>query len=104
MITENQRIVYAQITEKTFQESVRQLAILRGWKGYHVWDPRHTPKGWPDCVLLRGCRIIVAELKTMTGKVSVAQQEWLDAWRTTGVVEVYVWRPCDMEAIERILE
>src|SRR3990167_179988 len=102
-LTENQRIVFSQVSEKQLQESVRQCAIRNGWKFFHpLWMQRSDP-GWPDCVMIRGARLVVAELKTMTGKVTPAQQEWLDAWRATGAAEVYVLRPCDLDAIQKTL-
>lgn len=75
-------------------------------------------KGWPDLILIRekDKRIIFAELKSETGKPSPEQERVLSIlrsldWHHTGVaplmdspaVEVYLWRPSDIEEIERIL-
>lgn len=78
-------------------------------------------EGFVDLVLVRGPELIFAELKTRTGKASSAQREWLDALgrvdeavqyvlrvaRDAGLeleleplVEVYLWRPADWDAIE----
>lgn len=86
------------LTEKQFQQRVLDLAALKGWKAYHTHDSRRSQPGWPDLVLIRGQRGIFAELKTDTGRVSAAQQEWLDAIAGTGA-EVAVWRPRDWPAV-----
>lgn len=44
-------------------------------------------------------RVIFAELKTRTGKLTPEQATWLSVLRQTGCVEVYEWRPADWEAI-----
>jgi hypothetical protein len=86
------------ITEKQFEAQVRQLARLCGWLCYHTWRSIHSPAGFPDLVLLRGQRLVFAELKTARGRLTAAQQQWLEALRQTPA-EVYVWRPDDWDAI-----
>jgi hypothetical protein len=92
------------ITEKQFEAQVRQLAHLYGWLCYHTWRSIHSPAGFPDLVLVRadgrpgGNRLIFAELKTVRGKLTAAQQQWLEALRQTAA-EVYVWRPDDWDSI-----
>jgi hypothetical protein len=86
------------ITEKQFEAQVRQLAHLYGWLCYHTWRSIHSPAGFPDLVLVRGSRLVFAELKTARGKLTAAQQQWLEALRQTAA-EVYVWRPDDWDAI-----
>jgi hypothetical protein len=73
-------------------------------------------------VLVRPPRLIFAELKTASGRVSAAQEEWLHnlsevgvAARTPGagsgygtptalpVPEVYLWRPDDLQDIANLL-
>ncbi len=89
-------------TEKVFQEQIRKAAIITGWKFYHTFNSFRSTEGFPDCVMIKIGRIIFAELKSETGKVSDAQQEWLDGLKATGV-EVYLWRPSDMDAAWEIL-
>jgi len=48
-------------------------------------------------------RVIFAELKSMRGALTEEQQEWIDTLKAAGQ-EVYVWRPSDIEEIERVLE
>lgn len=91
------------VTEKQFQAQVIQLAKVLRWKVQFHWRSFHSPAGWPDLTLVRADRIIHAELKTVKGKVSEAQQEWLDVLAATGKCEVYVWRPADFDVITDIL-
>ena len=60
-------------------------------------------KGFPDCVLARGNRLIFAELKSDKGKLSPEQDMWLKLL-SESKAEVYVWKPSDRETIEGILE
>jgi len=89
------------ITEKVFQEQVRKAAILTGWSCYHTWNSFRSTEGFPDCVLVhpKKGRLIFAELKSENGKVSEAQQQWLDDLSTLVPlgVEVYMLRPSDFD-------
>lgn len=89
------------ISEKEWQAQVVEVARTMGWKHYHPYLSIYSPKGWPDLALVRE-RFILAELKTQTGKVSSSQQEWLDALSAAGV-EVYVWRPSDLDEVVSVL-
>ena len=91
------------VSERDWQATVVQLAKLRGWRHYHTHDSRRSAPGFPDLVLVRGERVIFAELKTDTGRVSVAQREWLDALRLTPA-EVAIWRPRDWDDVQACLE
>jgi hypothetical protein len=97
------------ISEKDWQNRVEQLALFLGWKYYHAPDNRPVHgriqkivAGFPDCVLVKGNRLIFAELKKEVGVVSEAQQLWMDALEATGA-EVYVWRPSQMREVQQIL-
>ena len=112
------------LTEAQFMAQVTDLATLRGWLWYHARPARTlagwtTPgsgplaKGWPDLVLVRTTsqprRLIFAELKTDTGRVSPEQLDaglaFDDLRATDGLhgVEVYVWRPKFWDRIEATL-
>lgn len=96
------------ITEKAFQANVVRFATLSGWTVYHTYDSRRSAAGFPDLVMVRGSRLVFAELKTERGRVSVAQSIWLRALqvvmgKTGGIVSVYVWRPRDWGDIEDVL-
>lgn len=96
-------VMLGQITEREFQAEVLQLAALFGWRCYHPFDSRRSTRGWPDLALLRGDRLVFAELKSMAGKVRPEQQEWLDELALVPGVESYLWRPSDLDAIAEIL-
>jgi len=106
------------ISEKQFEQQVHDLARLYHWLYYHTWRSYHSPAGFPDCVLVRGNRLIFAELKAEAGKVSDKQQEWLDALGECGhkysdtqtggyplrtIPEVYLWRPSQIDEIVKTL-
>lgn len=90
------------VTEQAFQATVLELARLTGWRCYHTWASLRSPAGFPDLVMVRGERLVFAELKSARGKLSEAQSGWLEALRSTGA-EVYLWRPEDWSAIEDTL-
>ena len=88
--------------ESVLQTQVLALARLYGWRWYHTHDSRHSPPGFPDLVLVRGARVIFAELKTQRGRLTLDQRAWLEDLRAT-CAEVYVWRPADLPVIAAIL-
>lgn len=93
------------MTEKMLQGAVVNLAKLLGWRCYHTFLSIRSTPGFPDCCLVRGERLVFAELKSELGKVSQAQTEWLDALEQVPGVEVFVWWPTDWLSgrIEEIL-
>ncbi len=99
------------VTEKEWQQQVKDMAALMGFKrAYHTFDSRRSSSGFPDLVLVRD-RIVYVELKReLTGKRSIdrdrelkpAQREWLAALvKAKG--EVYVARPSDFDALAEVL-
>jgi hypothetical protein len=91
------------ITEEEFQSTVNSMARAFGWRYYHTYDSRMDNPGFPDLVLTRDGRIVFAELKIQKGRASEAQKGWLEALQENEQVEVYLWRPSDLDEIERIL-
>ena len=101
------------MTEAELQECVIDTAHLFGWKVAHFRAAmtKHgwrTPvaadgKGFPDCVLVRD-RVIFAELKSSTGRISPDQSEWMISLRAAGA-EYHLWAPDDWQsgAIEAVL-
>jgi hypothetical protein len=101
------------ITEAEFLGQVLALTRLCGWRTAH-FRPARTVAGWrtavagdgrgfPDLLLLRGERIIAAELKVPPNKLAAEQEEWLAAFRAAGV-PAFVWVPTDWAAIEAELQ
>jgi hypothetical protein len=84
--------------EKELQEAIVGCAGYLNWSVYHTYDSRRSAPGFPDLVLIRPPRMIVAELKTEKGRLSDWQRIWLDMFERVPVVEVYVWRPVDWHA------
>lgn len=88
----------ATVSEKDWQAQVLTIARTAGWMVFHPFDSRRSTAGFPDLTLVRGPRLIFAELKTQKGRVSVEQQKWLDALREASA-EVFVWRPSDLNSV-----
>jgi len=97
------RIILNGLSERTFREQVRHWAEARGWTVYFTWSSRNSPAGFPDLVLLRPPRLLIAELKTQTGKTTRAQDRWLGLLGLVPCVEVHLWRPWDEQQIMDIL-
>lgn len=89
------------VTEREWQREVVAIAKQCGWRHYHTHDSRRSEPGWPDLALVRE-RLVLAELKTDTGRVSAHQERWLSLLSQAGV-ETYLWRPGDREHVLRTL-
>jgi hypothetical protein len=98
-----QEILWRSMTEKQWEKWVVGTAHDFGWERYHPWLSIHSPRGWPDEALCRPPRLVLAELKTMAGKLGPAQERWQELLKQCPGVEVYVWRPCDQEQVARVL-
>jgi len=105
------------ISEKEFQQQVLALAKHTGWLRAHFRPARvlrhgvevyETPvdadgKGFPDCVLVHRKRgLIICELKSATGKLTLEQRKWLSAFEACGI-RTFVWRPSMWKEIEEVL-
>ena len=101
----------AQMTEADWQGQVIAFARLRGWLVAH-FRPARTAQGWrtpvtadgagfPDLVLVRE-RVVLVELKSEAGRVSVEQRRWLIALEAAHA-EHYLWRPSDWPQVEAVL-
>jgi hypothetical protein len=55
--------------------------------------------GLPDLILAREGVVLLVELKSEKGKVSLDQQAWIDAAHPFG----YVWAPRDWPEVEEVL-
>ncbi len=85
-----QQLVALQMSEKEWQDQVIKLATRLGWMCYHTWNSQHSAKGFPDTVMIRRNRLIVAELKSEKGTLTLPQTLWLEAFRSCNI-ETYVW-------------
>jgi hypothetical protein len=91
------------VSEAKWQDTILRSARLQLWLAYHTYDSRRSTPGFPDLVLVRPPRIVVAELKTEHGRLSDAQKKWLAHFEQCPGVEVHVWRPSDWKQVEEVL-
>jgi len=90
--------------EKDFMRQVTELAQWHGWRVYHTHDSRRSAPGFPDLTMVRGGRMVFAELKVGRNKLTDHQEEWIASLKTVGrPVEAYAWWPRHWEEIEKIL-
>jgi hypothetical protein len=94
------------MTERELQDAVIGMASLLNWMVLHQ-RPARTQNGWrtavqgnpgfPDLVMVRNRRMIVAELKAQRGQIGFDQATWLNRLKDVPGVEDYVWYPADWE-------
>jgi VRR-NUC domain len=96
-------VKFRDVTERDLTGYIRDVARAFGWRRYHTWISKNSAAGFPDEVLVRGERLILAELKTERGRLSAEQDAWLEDLRRVPGVEVYVWRPSQMCEIAQVL-
>lgn len=94
--------------EKDFQESLIELLALAGWPReliYHTLRSDGARAGFPDIVAVKPAagRLLVAELKRDSGRLSADQQRWVDALGEVKHFDVKVWRPRDLDEIARFV-
>jgi len=89
------------MTESQFMAQIIQLAKLYEWKIYHTHDSRKSEAGWPDLTLLKGRRLIFAELK-VGAELTAEQYFWLEDLILTGN-EVYLWSPDMWAEIQEVI-
>lgn len=103
--------------EAAWQARVVKYAQKLGWLVAHF--PRTNPegrwrtavaadaKGYPDLTMVRGSRLIFAELKSDRGRLRPEQRVWLDRLGQAALArygfEVYEWRPRDWHEVQRLL-
>ena len=89
--------------EAFFESWVEHIASDNGWNFYHTWRSDRSQKGYPDLHLIKDTSQIYAELKTVKGKATTEQKEWLYDLDKVPTNEVYLWRPNDWRQIKEIL-
>ncbi len=103
----SKEVMLNEVTEKEFQQQVNDLLRHHGYYVYHPHRSERSSKGWPDVVALgpageEPARLLVLELKSMTGKATPAQDAWLNRWRKVERATVAVVRPDDWEWLVEI--
>lgn len=104
----------AEPSEVEWQAQVVQLAGMLGWRHNHTrrsigkgrkWTTATSVVGWPDLELWheQQQRVIYAELKTRTGRLTPEQKATLISLARAGC-EVAVWRPADLPDVHEALQ
>lgn len=88
-------VIAKAMSERELDEGIRAIAEDLGLLRYHTWMAKNSPRGFPDLVLAGPAGHIFRELKTETGKLTTAQQEWIGRL-TAGGADAGVWRPSDL--------
>jgi hypothetical protein len=91
-------------TEEDFLQAVRALARMLGWKLYHTRDSRRSDPDFPDLVMCRPPRLVIAELKVGTRQPTEGQLAWLLTLADCPPCEAYAWWPKDWPEIEACLK
>lgn len=105
-------MIAPKVSEREFTAQVIELAQMFGWKAAH-FRPAWTGRGWrtpvqgdgagfPDLILVRGARLIAAELKVDGAKATEPQLEWLRVLATAGATTA-VWHPSQFDQIAETL-
>ncbi len=117
------RVRSSRLSETAFQQQVTELAERLGWSWMHAErvvtrrtdrsgaerfvneTPLRGPlgKGWPDLVLVRE-RIVFAELKSASGRLTPEQRVVVGTEDDEGLLEVagaevHVWAPADFDEV-----
>ena len=106
------------IKENDLLKAVIDLAHTFGWmvahfrpamnaRGQWMTAVQGDGAGFPDLVLVRGLHIKFVELKGPKGRLTEAQEKWLqklgEASKASAYAMVYVWKPSDWPAIVKVL-
>ena len=94
---------YYNMTEKEWDGQIRDMCRRFGWRYYHTYRSKRSPQGFPDLVLVRPPRVVFAELKRDTTKLTPFQEEWMTDLKRCSGVEAYIWCPSDFYEVAEIL-
>lgn len=92
------------VSEDGLKAAVMHLAKIRGWRIVHIrpakvgdkWmTPYEGDSGLPDLIMARAGRVLLAELKSHTGRATPAQKAWLAAAGENG----RLWGPAQWDQI-----
>lgn len=112
-VTDQERLL-RQVPERAWTTQVVNLARLNGWRVHHSRPALMRSGRWatalqgapglPDLVMVRPPRLIFAELKRQArGVITALQQAWLEDLRGVPGIEVYTWRPGDVDHVYAML-
>ena len=90
------------VSEKDWQKCVTDFASKHGWHWHHQKVSKMSKEGWPDLVLARPGELLFVELKTESGRLTAAQENWRD-WLLEAGAEWYCFRPSDWPEVQEVL-
>lgn len=102
--------------ESLWQQAVERMFRQVGWDTQHFWNTMNARPGFPDLLCWRvthvffpanvhqrvNGKLVFAELKTETGKVTESQRSTLLNLAAAGA-PVFLWRPSDLDEILAVL-
>ena len=95
------------LSEKDLQEQILAEAETYNWLVFHDNDSRRNNAGVPDLVLVKGGKIIFAELKRESKRAKLRDDQvvWIEELKRASSknVMVAVWRPSDRDHIWAVL-
>lgn len=83
------------MTHAELQNNIVKAAKLCGFRCQYWWKSIHSPAGFPDLFMIKGQKIILAELKVGNDKLSPSQIEWKDILTQVKTIEYYEWHEED---------
>lgn len=86
------------MTEKELQASVISVAKQLGFLVYHTMVSFGSDRGFPDLIVAGHGVCFAFEFKGPRGRVSDAQNEWIETLNTTGVQARFVY-PADYDDV-----
>ncbi|MFA5187555.1 MAG: hypothetical protein WC551_13835 [Patescibacteria group bacterium] len=95
----------AEVSERKWQDSIVGIATDRGYLVYHVArsDRAKCAEGFPDLVIAGHHRLVIAELKTVSGQLDPNQAKWRRELERIENYDYQVWRPGQLEAVNLLL-
>ncbi len=98
------RICHVKMKEKEWQKRVEGVLKAHNWLCYHTLRSKGSTPGYPDICAVKGKRLLFCELKTEKGRLSAAQNEWMDALARVPCAECYILRPSDFDKLLEIVK
>ena len=90
--------------ERSFQNSVIELARVFGWTVFWTPNSKHSPPGELDLRMIRPPRYLCVELKSDHGTLTDDQHDTVNLLKPCPGVECFVWWPCSWPTIEEVLK
>jgi len=96
------------MTEKELSAQIVREAKNCGWLVARTWLSKFSPAGEPDLRMVKelpdGTAVLaIVELKSSKGALSAAQIEWLALLKKVPGLDVFLWRPENLEEAYRYL-